>query len=102
MDRSYFTQPNDDERNAGGVDALDVVPRQHAESARINGHGFVQAELGGKINRGSRTENTCVGVTPGILLRQILLHAPIGATDAAVQDLLIDPPIQFMEGKFRE
>ena len=56
---------NTDQGNIEVGSALDVIAGEHPQAAGVDGQGFVQAELGGKIGNGMRPQYTGVLGTPG-------------------------------------
>jgi len=58
-------QADADEGNTEVGGTLDVVSGENAQAAGINGEGFVQAKLRGKVGHGMGAEDTCVHGAPG-------------------------------------
>jgi hypothetical protein len=52
-----------------------MVPGQHAQTARIDGHGCVQAELGTEVGDRAAVEVRIVSRKPGIAVIGLLRHA---------------------------
>jgi hypothetical protein len=79
-------QTNANERDAEIGCGLDVIAGQNAQAAGIDRYRFVQSELGGEVRDRPGPQHASVAGTPGARRRQMLLHAPIGVVDAAVED----------------
>src|SRR4029077_19126402 len=71
-------QADTDERNAKVGGALDVIARQHAESAGIFRNGDVQTEFGGKISHRTRPQDASVSRSPGTICLEIFALPAIG------------------------
>ena len=78
-------QADADERNAEIGRALEMIARQDPETAGVDRHRLVQAELGGEIRHRARAEDAGVARAPRVPGPQVLLQAPVRMVDAAVQ-----------------
>ena len=63
-----------------------MVAGEDAETARVDGQGLVQAELGGEVADRARTQHACVGSAPGAVGVEILALTAVTVVDPAVQD----------------
>jgi hypothetical protein len=86
-------QADRDERHAQVAGGLDMVARQHAQAARVDGHRLVDAELGREIRDGLRPQHAHVRRAPGLGAGQVLLEQPVGMVDAAVEHQLGGPHV---------
>ena len=68
------------QRNVEVGGALDVVAREDAEAAGVDGQRLVQAELGGEVADGPRAQDSCVGRAPGAVGVQVLLLAAVDSS----------------------
>ena len=62
-----------------------MVAGQDAEAARIDRQRLVQAEFGREVRDRPRAEDAGMPAAPRVARAEILLHAPVGVVDAAVQ-----------------
>ena len=62
-------QADADERNAEIGGALDVVAREHAQAAGVDGQRFVQSEFGGEVGDRARTQHAGMWLRPRCGLR---------------------------------
>jgi hypothetical protein len=60
-------QANTDQGYSQVGGTLDVVSGQNTQAARINGQGFMQAELRRKISYRMRPEHPCIHGAPGAI-----------------------------------
>ncbi len=90
-------QADADERDAEIRRALDVIAREDAETAGVDGQRFVDAELRGEVRHRPRPEHARVTGAPGVLRVQVLLQPAIGVVDPAVQRQLRGPLLELVD-----
>ena len=78
-------QPDADQRHAEIGCRLDVIAGQDAEAARVDRQRLVQAEFGREVRDRPGAEDAGMPAAPRVARAEILLHAPVGVVDAAVQ-----------------
>ena len=65
--------------------ALEVVAREHAQAARVDGQRFVDAELRGKIGDRAHAQRPGVDRGPGPRRAQVVAQLAVGAVDPGAQ-----------------
>ena len=95
-------QPAGHQRHAQAAGALDVVAGEYAETARVDRHRLVNAELQGEIGHRFRSEHAGVGPPPGRRHAHVFLQSPEGLVDAAVQHQFGGPHLQPLGSELRE
>ena len=90
-------EPDADERDAEVRRALDVVARQDAEAARVDGQRLVNAELRGEIGDGPRPQHAGMARAPRPPRLQVLQHPAVTVVDAAVQRQLRRPFLDLLD-----
>ena len=79
-----------------------MIAGQHSQAAGINGHRFVQAELGGKIRDGLRPQHAGMTSAPSAVGLEVFLQAAVGVVDAAVQHHLGGAAFQLGQRNLRQ
>ena len=79
-----------------------MVAGEDAETAGVNGQGFVDAELGGEIGDRVGAQDAGVHGAPGAVGVQIFLLAAVDVVDAAVQAELGGAALQVFQRDFVE
>jgi hypothetical protein len=91
------------ERHGEAACTFDVITRKHPQAARVDGHGFVEAELGRKICHRHGAEDTSFARTPRrARVGQVFFQPAAGLIDARVEDHLGRPVGQLLGRHFRE
>ena len=86
-----------DERDAEIRRALDVIASEDAEAAGVDRQRLVDAELGREVGNRACPEHAGVASAPRVRGVQVLLEAPVGVVDAAVQRELRRPLLEFVD-----
>src|SRR5689334_4821019 len=85
-------EPNGNKWDGEAARALNVIAREDTEAARIDRHGFVDAELGRKIGDGLGAKDAAFAGAPGVKrVVEIFLEPTMGLVDAGVEHHLGGP-----------
>ena len=95
-------QPDGHQGNPQAAGALDVVAREHAQTAGVDRHRLVDPELQREVGHRLRAQHAGVGLAPKRRLGDVLLQTPIGVVDAAEEDQLGCPHLEPLGRELRE
>ena len=91
-------QPDADDRRAQVAHALQVVPRQHPEAARVDGQRLVDAELGGEVGDRPGEDRPGVDHPPALGAVEIALQPAVGLVDAGLHLQVLHPAGDLLGG----
>ncbi len=75
---------------------LEMVTRQHTETAGIDTQRFVQAELRREVGSRSMAENAGMGIAPSIGRLHVFSPAAVGPVDAGMEHRLASPLLELI------
>jgi hypothetical protein len=78
--------------------ALQVVARQHAQAAGVDGQRLVEPELGREVAHGPGEDGPRVGHTPALAPLQVALQPPVGLVDAGLHLQVLHPAVDLVGG----
>jgi hypothetical protein len=78
--------------------ALQVVAREHAQAAGVDGQRLVEAELGREVGHGPGQDGAGVGHAPALAAREVALEPAVGLVDAGLDLQVVHPAVDLFGG----